>query len=159
MITTKNLNYKAGNTQLYHVILCATKYFALKSQGPGNTMIDLKLQVAAVHAAPVYMNKQATLEKVITLVDQAAEEGTNLVAFPEVFVPGYPYFINCYTPNATAVAAYAAQSVVVHEDLHDVQAACAKRKITVILGVSERMKGGHTLFNSIVTIDTDGTIL
>ncbi|KAH6654366.1 carbon-nitrogen hydrolase [Truncatella angustata] len=122
-------------------------------------MIHLKLKAAAVHAAPVYMNKAATLDKVLSIITQAAEDGTNLVAFPEVFVPGFPYFMNCYTSNAATVAKYASQSVVIHEDLHDVQASCAKHKITVVLGVSERMKDGHTLFNSIVTIDTDGTIL
>lgn len=122
-------------------------------------MLDLKLKAAAVHAAPVYMDKKATLEKVVSLIAQAAKEGTELVAFPEVFVPGFPYFINCYAPNPNIVVAYAAQSVVVQEDLRDVQAACAKHKITVVLGVSERVRGGNTLFNSIVTIDTDGTIL
>lgn len=122
-------------------------------------MINIKIKATAVHAAPVYMNKAATLQKVISLITQAAGEGTDLLAFPEVFVPGFPYFINAYAPNAGAVATYASQSVVIREDLHDVQAACARHKITVVLGVSERMRGGHTLFNSIVTIDTDGTIL
>ncbi|ETS76530.1 hypothetical protein PFICI_11917 [Pestalotiopsis fici W106-1] len=122
-------------------------------------MIDIKIKAAAVHAAPVYMDKKKTLEKVVKLIARAAGEDTQLLAFPEVFVPGYPYFINAYAPNASTVAAYAAESVVVAEDLHDVQAACARHKITVVLGVSERMQGGHTLFNSVVTIDADGTIL
>jgi predicted amidohydrolase len=122
-------------------------------------MIDLKIKVAAAHSAPVFMNKTATLEKVITLINDAAAQSIELLAFPEVYVPGFPYYINCYEPNAQAVTVYQNQSVVIPDDLHDVQAACQRAKMTVVLGVSERMKGGHTLFNSIVTIDEDGTIL
>ncbi|KAK6203993.1 hypothetical protein LQW54_008566 [Pestalotiopsis sp. IQ-011] len=72
---------------------------------------------------------------------------------------GYPYFINAYPPNASTVAKYAAESVVVSEDLRDVQTICAYHKVTAVLSISERMQGGNTLFNSVVTIDADGTIL
>ncbi|KAL2017886.1 hypothetical protein VTK56DRAFT_1542 [Thermocarpiscus australiensis] len=40
-----------------------------------------------------------------------------------------------------------------------VQDACRRAGVAVSLGVSERMAGGHTLFNSQVTVDGDGTIL
>lgn len=53
-------------------------------------MSTTKLKAAAVHAAPVYMDKDATLKKVIQLIKQAGEEGINLLIFPETFVPGYP---------------------------------------------------------------------
>ncbi|KAI1208292.1 carbon-nitrogen hydrolase [Annulohypoxylon truncatum] len=122
-------------------------------------MLNKKIKACALHVAPVYMDKVASLRKVVNLISQAAVESVELLAFPEVFVPGFPYFTNCYAPNAAAVALYAAQSVVVPDDLTEVQAACAKSGIVVVLGISERMRGGHTIFNSIVTIDSDGTIL
>lgn len=53
-------------------------------------MSEAKFKAAAVHAAPVYMNKQATLEKVGRLVKQAGQDGIKLLVFPETFVPGYP---------------------------------------------------------------------
>lgn len=53
-------------------------------------MSQAKFKAAAVHAAPVYMNKQATLEKVVRLIKQAGQEGIELLVFPETFVPGYP---------------------------------------------------------------------
>ena len=53
-------------------------------------MSEVKFKAAAVHAAPVYMNKQATLEKVVRLIKQAGQEGIQLLVFPETFVPGYP---------------------------------------------------------------------
>ncbi|OTA54204.1 carbon-nitrogen hydrolase [Hypoxylon sp. EC38] len=122
-------------------------------------MINKKIKACALHAAPIYMDKAASLRKVISLISQAAVEDIELLGFPEVFVPGFPYFTNCYPPNAATVALYAAQSVEIPDDLTEVQAACATNKVVVVLGVSERMRGGHTLFNSIVTIDADGTIL
>ncbi|WP_245470719.1 nitrilase-related carbon-nitrogen hydrolase [Bradyrhizobium guangzhouense] len=53
----------------------------------------LKLQrfkAAAVQASPVYLNASATADKAASLVREAAADGARLVAFPEVFVPGYP---------------------------------------------------------------------
>ena len=53
-------------------------------------MKNIKIKAAAVHAAPIYMNKKTTLDKVVNIISQAAEESITLLAFPEVFVPGYP---------------------------------------------------------------------
>lgn len=49
-----------------------------------------KLKVAAVHAAPVYMDKQATTAKAVQIIKDAGEQGIKLLAFPETFIPGYP---------------------------------------------------------------------
>lgn len=51
---------------------------------------QMKFKVAAVHAAPVFMDKAATIKKVISLIEQAAKEDIKLLVFPETFVPGYP---------------------------------------------------------------------
>jgi predicted amidohydrolase len=52
--------------------------------------MDYKVVVAAVHAAPVFMNKAATTDKVINLIEQASKESIELLVFPETFIPGYP---------------------------------------------------------------------
>ncbi len=52
--------------------------------------MDYKVVVAAVHAAPVFMNKAATTDKVIGLIEQAGKENIELLVFPETFIPGYP---------------------------------------------------------------------
>lgn len=48
------------------------------------------VKVAVVQAAPVLFDREATLEKSVSLVAQAAEEGAQLVLFPEAFIPAYP---------------------------------------------------------------------
>lgn len=56
-----------------------------------------KFKVAAAHAAPVFMDKAATIKKVIQLIEEAAAEDVKLLVFPETFVPGYPVSSVLYT--------------------------------------------------------------
>jgi nitrilase len=50
-------------------------------------------RVAAVQATPVFLNREATIDKVCTLTEQAARNGVRLVVFPESFIPGYPHWV------------------------------------------------------------------
>ncbi|KAK8051141.1 carbon-nitrogen hydrolase [Apiospora rasikravindrae] len=125
-----------------------------------------KFKVAAAHAAPIFMNKAATIKKVIELIEQAGRDDIKLLVFPETFIPGYPYWTECYPPLAQvdALAKYAEESIVVesdNEDMRGIQAACRRAGVSISLGVSERMAGGgYTLFNSQVTVDgRDGAVL
>ena len=56
-------------------------------------MRDLKntCRVAVVQATPVMFRKDKCLEKALRLIDEAAGEGAELIVFPELFIPGYPY--------------------------------------------------------------------
>jgi len=49
-----------------------------------------QIRAAAVHSAPVFMDKIATLSKVIDLIKTAKADAVELMVFPETFVPGYP---------------------------------------------------------------------
>ena len=51
---------------------------------------ETKFKVAAAHAAPVFMDKAATIKKTIQLIEQAATDDIKLLVFPETFIPGYP---------------------------------------------------------------------
>ena len=51
------------------------------------------VRVAAIQAAPVYLNTEATVEKTCKLVKEAADQGAKVIAFPEAFIPGYPWWI------------------------------------------------------------------
>ena len=62
-----------------------------------------RFKAAAVQASPVYLNAGATAEKAASLVREAVAHGAKLVAFPEVFVPGYPYW-NWITDPVTGSA-------------------------------------------------------
>jgi nitrilase len=51
---------------------------------------ETKFKVAAAHAAPVFMDKAATIKKAIQLIETAAKDDIKLLVFPETFIPGYP---------------------------------------------------------------------
>lgn len=51
---------------------------------------SFKLKAAAVHAAPVFMDKEATTAKTVRIIKDAGEQGIKLLVFPETFIPGYP---------------------------------------------------------------------
>jgi nitrilase len=48
------------------------------------------VKAAVVQAAPVLFDRDATVEKACRLALEAAEQGANLILFPEAFIPAYP---------------------------------------------------------------------
>lgn len=51
-------------------------------------------RIAVVQAEPVLFDKDACLEKAIGLIRESADNGAELIVFPELFIPGYPYGMN-----------------------------------------------------------------
>ena len=48
-------------------------------------------RAAIVQATPVMFDKARSLEKALRLMDEAAANAAELIVFPELFLPGYPY--------------------------------------------------------------------
>ncbi len=131
-------------------------------------MTDTPLTVALAQIAPVWLDRAATLAKVVAWIDAAAAKGCGLVAFGEALVPGYPFWLE-WTDGARfdsdvqkhLFALYAGQAVSVEAGhLAGVCAAAARGRIAVMLGIVERPadRGGHSLYCSLVFIAADGTI-
>src|SRR5262245_6380537 len=54
------------------------------------TQIGREINVAVVQAASVFLDREASIQKTIALAREAANEGAQIVLFPEAFIPGYP---------------------------------------------------------------------
>ncbi len=117
-------------------------------------------QVAAVHATPSFLDVAEGVARVCGFIAQAGRDGTELLVFPEVFIPGFPYWINLYPPaiqKAMIVRYHDASLEASGPELSTIREACAKARVAIVLGFSERSEGGRTCYNSQVCIDRDGT--
>ena len=122
-----------------------------------------KFKAAAIQAAPVLLNREATVDKACALIAEAARAGANLIAFPEVFVPGYPYWIRLDNPFRTTPFFVELIKNAVEIPGPATQALCEAAKKAgahVVIGVSERPANTlGTLYNTNLVIGPDGTIL
>lgn len=117
-------------------------------------------KVAAVQAAPEFMNLDAGIDKAVALIAQAAEHGAQLIAFPECWLPGYPWWIWLGTAaeNLRYFASYHENCLVVEsEQMQRLQEAARAHNIFVSMGASERDHG--SLYIAQFLIDDEGTLL
>ena len=129
-------------------------------QGSGNSV-----RVAVVQAAPVLMDKKATLEKSVALIDDAAEKGAKIVLFPEAFIPAYPRglsfgtIIGKRTPEGKRdFQRYFDNSVdVPGEETRILAEMARKHGIFLLMGVIERESG--TLYCTTLYFGPDGSLL
>ncbi|MGY4785802.1 carbon-nitrogen hydrolase family protein [Rhodococcus opacus] len=57
-------------------------------------------KAAVVQAEPVWLDADATIDKSITLIEEASRAGAQLIAFGETFIPGYPWWLWLDAPVA-----------------------------------------------------------
>lgn len=122
-----------------------------------------RFKAAAVHAAPVFLDRAATTEKICALIREAAANGAELVAFAETFLPAFPVWAALRAPidNHDWFARMAAESVLVPgPEIEAVAKAARGAGVFVSLGVSEKNPasvGG--MWNSNVLLSDRGEIL
>lgn len=122
-----------------------------------------RFRAAAVQAAPVFLDTDATVDKACALISEAAAAGARLVVFPEVFVPGYPYWNWTMTPIAGSpwFERLFKSAVDIPGPHIDRLCAEARRSRTfVVMGVNERDPFSMgTLYNTLVFISDEGEVL
>jgi nitrilase len=119
---------------------------------------------AAVQATPVFLDRDATVEKACGLIEKAAADGAGLIVFPETFVPAYPDWVWRSKPwddgEADWFARLLDQSVVVPGAATDRLGEAARQaRAYVAMGVNERDPSGTTLYNTHVYFGPDGKLL
>ena len=120
------------------------------------------VRVAAVQAAPVFLDLAASLDKAVTLTAAAARGGARLVVFPEAFLPAWPAWVDEVLPGEDRVwhLRLLEQSVVVPGPVTDRLGAAARDAgVHVVIGVNEREERGGTVYNTLVYLDDQGRLL
>ena len=116
--------------------------------------------MAAVQSTPVYLDRDATVERLVVSIKEAAAAGAELIVFPEAIVPGYPDWA-WRTPAWTDSQWYQRlydQAVDIPGPVTEaLGAAAAEAGAWVAVGVNERSTSG-TLYNTLLYLDPAGAV-
>ena len=120
----------------------------------------MKLKVAVVQESPVFFDKSKTLDKIESLVQAHANEGCELIVFPESFVPGYPRgfsfgaTIGSRTDEGRKLyAEFAENSIDIEsEDMLRLEKLAKKQNTYLVIGVTEKQNTSGTLYCSMLYI-------
>ena len=129
-------------------------------------MTELRtVRVAAIQATPRILDAPASVEKAVSLLEDAAGRGAELAVLPETFVPLYPS--NRWAHDAARFAGWDELWERLWENAVDVPgplvdelaAACARLGIHAAIGVNERERERPgTLYNTLLLIGPDGLL-
>jgi aliphatic nitrilase len=122
-----------------------------------------RFKAAACHVAPIFLDSARTIEKAVSLIEEAAANGASLVALPESFVPGFPVWAALRAPiiNHEFFLALAREALRVDgPEIRLIRAAAQRRGVHVSLGFTEGTEASAgCLWNSNIHIGSDGAIL
>lgn len=121
-----------------------------------------KFKAATVQTAPVFLNVEKTIDKAISFVKEAANNGAKLIAFPEVFVAGYPYWNWIMTPvqgSKWYEELYKNSVDVAGPDIKRLCLAAKDNDIQIVIGINERGKSYGEIYNTNLIIDNKGIIV
>ncbi len=134
--------------------------------------MDSLLNIAFAQISPVWLNREATTDKIIAAIEKAASNDAHLVAFGESLLPGYPFWLSLThgsefesTIQKQLHAHYVSNAITIEPgkdtcDLASICQTCRANNIAAYVGTVEkaRDRGGKSLYCSMVYIDQSGVI-
>jgi nitrilase len=124
------------------------------------------VRVASVQATPVFIDREATLEKACSLIVEAGRNGARLVVLPEAFVPAFPVWTGL--PHGAAgghrelYAELLANAVDVPGPVtRQLGEAAREAGSYVVVGINERNadESSGTMYNTLLYFDDEGLLL
>lgn len=122
-----------------------------------------KFKAAVAQVSPVFLDRKATIEKACNLMKEASKNGAKLIAFPETYVPGYPYWIWLDIPSANYPffkKMFEEAVVIPSPPTEELCIGAREADIYVVIGVTEKLATQMgTMWNTNLIIDNQGKIL
>lgn len=124
------------------------------------------VKVAIVQTAPVFLDKDKTIDKACEKIALAAKNNAELIVFSEAFVAGYPYWGEGWESPLEQwmelrTRFFDNSIIIKSEDTERLCSAAAKANAIVVIGCNEMdsRPGVHTIYNTLLYINRDGRIL
>ncbi|MDN5215626.1 carbon-nitrogen hydrolase family protein [Fulvivirgaceae bacterium BMA12] len=133
-------------------------------------MMNKTINVAIVQHSPVYLDLNKSLEKSLDLVQEAADNGAEIIVFGETWLSGYPAWLDyCpevaqwnYEPAKEVFSELFHNSVQIPgPEISQLCQAAKNNKVVICMGLNETTKSGKasgTIFNTLLTINEKGQI-
>ncbi|MGC4039817.1 MAG: carbon-nitrogen hydrolase family protein [Flavobacterium sp.] len=121
-----------------------------------------KFKAAAVQTSPVFLNVEKTIGKAVSFVKEATSNGANLVAFPEVFVAGYPYWNWIMTPvqgSKWYEQLYRSSVKADDAEMQLLYQAAKDHNCHIVIGINERGDSYGEIYNTNLIIDNHGNLI
>jgi nitrilase len=121
-----------------------------------------KFKAATVQTSPVFLNIEKTIDKAISFIKEASENGAKLIAFPEVFVAGYPYWNWVMTPlqgSKWYEKLYKNAVAITDESLKPLFQAAIDFDMHIVIGINERGDSFGEIYNTNLIINNLGDLI
>ncbi|KAI9710714.1 MAG: hypothetical protein M1820_002547 [Bogoriella megaspora] len=117
-------------------------------------------KAAAVQAEPAWFDLAASVQKTIKFINEAGQKGCKLIAFPETWIPGYPYWqwrVN-FQDSLPLLKEYHKNSLRADSaEMNSIRSAARASQIYVSLGYSEI--DGNSLYMAQIIIAPTGDVI
>jgi len=123
------------------------------------------IRLAAVQAAPVFLNRDASVEKACRLIREAGEGGAEVIGFPEGFIPAHPVWFHFHPVLSPESLEWGTElfknSVEIPSPVTEALCEAAREADAyVVMGLCERRPGTTgTMYNTQLFIHREGRIM
>ena len=123
------------------------------------------IRVAAVQAAPVFLDRERTVEKACGLIREAGAAGAHLVGFPEGYIPTHPLWYHFHAASSVKAMQFSRELFCNSVEIpgpatEELCRAAREARIYVVMGLCEKTPGRMgTLYNTLLFIDDHGNIM
>ncbi len=123
------------------------------------------VRVAAVQAASVFLDREASIEKACRLIAEAGAQGARVIGFPEGFVPAHPVWFHHHSAtgklsNKLSVELFKNAVEIPSPQTDALCLAAREANAYVVIGVCEKIPNTlGTLFNTQLYIGPDGRLI